>query len=67
MKSNGEKERYIHLNAEFQRIAGEDKAFLISRGNNIMRKTRELFKKTEIPKEIFIQKWALLRAEMVRT
>ena len=53
MKSNGEKERYIHLNAEFQRIAGGDKAFLISRGNNIMRKTRGIFKKIRDTKGIF--------------
>ena len=56
MKSNGEKERYIHLNAEFQRIAGGDKAFLISRGNNIMRKTRDLFKKDRNTKGNFYTK-----------
>ena len=47
----GEKERYIHLNAEFQRIARRDKkAFLRDQckeieGNNRMRETRDLFKK----------------------
>ena len=50
-KSKGEKERYIHLNAEFQRIARRDKkAFLRDQckeieENNRMGKTRDLFKK----------------------
>ena len=50
-KGNGEKERYIHLNAEFQRIARrEKKAFLSDQckeieENNRMGKTRVLFKK----------------------
>ena len=50
-KSKGEKERYIHLNAEFQRIARRDKkAFLGNQckkieENNRMGKTRDLFKK----------------------
>ena len=50
-KGRGEKERYTHLNAEFQRIAGRDqKAFLSDQGkeideNNRMGKTRDLFKK----------------------
>ena len=50
MKSKGEKERYIHLNAEFQRIARREKAFLSDgckeiEENNRMGKTRDLFKK----------------------
>ena len=48
-KGKGEKERYIHLNAEFQRIARRDKkAFLRAKKeeNNRMGKTRDLFKKT---------------------
>ena len=51
MKSKGEKERYKHLNAEFQRIARRDKkAFLGDlckeiEENNRMGKTRDLFKK----------------------
>ena len=51
MKSKGEKERYTHLNAEFQRIARRDKkAFLSDQckeivENNRMGKTRDLFKK----------------------
>ena len=50
-KSKGERERYIQLNAEFQRIARRDKkAFfneqsLIIKENNTRRKTRDLFRK----------------------
>ena len=50
-KSNGEKERYSHLNAEFQRIARRDKKAFLSdqckeiEENNRMGKTRNLFKK----------------------
>ena len=63
-KSKGEKERYIHLNAEFQRIARRDKKVFFSdqckeiEGNNRMGKTRDLFKKVEIPREYFMQRWA---------
>ena len=52
MKSKGEKERYRHLNAEFQRIARRDKKAFLSEQckeieeNNRMGKTRDLFKKT---------------------
>ena len=51
-KGKGEKERYSHLNAEFQRIARRDKKAFLSdqckeiEENNRMGKTRELFKKT---------------------
>ena len=50
-KSKGEKERYKHLNAEFQRIARRDKKAFLSNQckeieeNNKMGKTRDLFKK----------------------
>ena len=50
-KSKGEKERYKHLNAEFQRIARRDKKAFFSdqckqvEENNRMGKTRDLFKK----------------------
>ena len=49
-KSKGEKERYKHLNAEFQRIARDKKAFFSDQckeieENNRMGKTRDLFKK----------------------
>ena len=59
VKSKGEKERYIHLNAEFQRIARRDKkAFLSGQyeeidENNRMGKTRDLFKKIRDTKETF--------------
>ena len=64
VKGKGENERYIHLNAEFQRIARRDKkAFFHNQckeleENNRMGKTRDLFKKIEIPREHFMQKWA---------
>ena len=51
VKSKGEKERYKHLNAEFQRIARRDKKAFFSdqckeiEANNRMGKTRDLFKK----------------------
>ena len=51
LKSKGEKERYTHLNAEFQRIAKKDKKAFLSdqckekEENNRMGKTRDLFKK----------------------
>ena len=50
-KGKGEKERYIHLNVEFQRIARRDKKAFLSdqcreiEENNRMRKTRDVFKK----------------------
>ena len=63
-KGKGEKERYTHLNAEFQRMARIDKkAFLRDKckeieENNRIGKTRDLFKKIEIPREHFMQRWA---------
>ena len=69
-KSKGEKERYTHLNAEFQRTARRDKKAFLSEQckeieeNNRMGKTRDL-KKLEIPREYFIQRWALQRTKMV--
>ena len=62
VKSKGEKERYIHLNAEFQRIARrEKKAFLSGqckeiKENNRIRKTRGLFKKIRDSKGTFMQR-----------
>ena len=59
VKGKGEKERYTHLNAEFQRIARKDKkAFLNDQckeieENNRMEKTRDLFKKIKDTKGIF--------------
>ena len=64
MKSKGEKERYKHLNAEFQRIARRDrKAFFSDQCKEIeeknrMGKTRDLFKKIRNTREHFIQRWA---------
>ena len=64
VKGKREKERYIHLNAEFQRIAGRDKkAFLCDQckeieENNRMGKTRDLSRKLELAREHFMQRWA---------
>ena len=58
-KSNGEKERYTHLNEEFQRIARSDKKAILRdqckdiEENNRMGKTRDLFKKIRDIKRIF--------------
>ena len=58
-KSKGEKERYTHLNAEFQRIARRNKKAFLSdqceeiEGNNRMGKTRDLFKKIRDTKGTF--------------
>ena len=58
-KSKGEKERYTHLNAEFQRIARRDKKAFLSdqckeiEENNRMGKTRDLFKKIRDTKGTF--------------
>ena len=58
-KSRGERERYKHLNAEFQRIARRDKKAFLSdqckeiEENNSMGKTRDLFKKIRDTKGIF--------------
>ena len=63
-KAKGEKEIYTHLNAEFQRIARRDKkAFLSDQckeigENNRLGKTRDLFKKLEIPRKHFMKRWA---------
>ena len=63
-KGQGEKERYIHLNAEFQRIARRDKEDFLSdkcqetEENNGMGKTRDLFKKIRYTREHFMQRWA---------
>ena len=60
-KSKGEKERYKHLNAEFQRIARRDKKTFLSdqckeiEESNRMEKTRDLFKKLGITRERFMQ------------
>ena len=66
-KSKGEKERYIHLNAEFQRIARRyKKAFLCDQWkekeeNNRMGKTRDLFKKMRDTKGTFHAKMGSIK------
>ena len=66
-KSKGEKERYKHLNAEFQRIARRDKKALLSdqckeiEENNRMGKTRDRFKKIRDTKGTFHAKMGLIK------
>ena len=65
-KSKGEKERYKHLNAEFQRRARDKKAFLIDQckdieENNRMGKTRDLFKNIRDTKGTFHAKMGLIK------
>ena len=63
-KDNREKERYTHLNADFQKLARRaKKAFLSGQckeieNSNRMGKTRVLIRKLEIPREHFMQRWA---------
>ena len=72
-KDNGEKERYTHLNAEFQRIARRDKKAFLSdqykeiEENNRMKPLVISSKKLEIPREHFMQRWTQSRTEMVWT
>ena len=67
MKSKGEKERYKHLNAEFQRIARRDKKAFLSdqckeiEKNNGMGKTRDIFKNIRDTKEIYHAKMGLIK------
>ena len=62
-KGKREKERYTHLNGEFQRTARRDKKVFLSEQckkieeNNREGKTRDLFKKIRIPREYFMQRW----------
>ena len=73
MQSKGEKERYKHLNAEFQRIARRDKKAFLSdqckeiEENTRMEMTRDLFKKIRDSKGTFHAKMGSLRTEVVRT
>ena len=66
-KSKGEKEKYTHLNAEFQSIARRDKKAFLSDGckeieeNNRMGKTRHLFKKIRDTKGIFHAKMGSIK------
>ena len=67
VKRKGEKERYKHLNAEFQRIARRDKKAFLSdqckeiQEKNRMEKTRDLFKKIRDTKETFHAKMGLIK------
>ena len=67
MKSKGEKERYTHLNAEFQRIARRDKKAFLSNQckeiekNNRMGNTRDLFKKIRDTKGTFHAKMGSIK------
>ena len=67
MKSKGEKERYKHLNAEFQRIARRDKKAFLSNQckeieeNNRMGKTRDFFKKIRETKGTFHAKMGTIK------
>ena len=61
VKGKGEKERYKHLNAKFQRIVRRDKKAFLSdqckeiEENNRMGKTRDLFRKVEVPRKHFMK------------
>ena len=72
-KGKGEKERYIYLNAEFQRRARREKIALISNAckeieeNNRMGKTRDLFKKVRDTKGTFHAKMGSIKTEMIWT
>ena len=67
VKGKGERERYTHLNAEFQRIARRDKKAFLSdqckeiEKNNRMGKTRDLFKKTRDTKGPFHAKMGTIK------
>ena len=67
VKGKGEKERYTHLNAKFQRIARRDKRAFLSdqckeiEGNNRMGKTRDLFKKIRDTKGTFHAKMGTIK------
>ena len=67
VKSKGKKERYSHLNAEFQRIARRDKKTFFSdqckevEENNRMGKTRDFFKKIRDTKETFHAKMGSIK------
>ena len=67
VQSKGEKERYSHLNAEFQRLAKKDKKVFLSsqckeiEENNRMAKTRDLFKKIRDTKGTFHAKMGSIK------
>ena len=67
VKSKGEKERYTHLNSEFQRIARRDRKVFLSdqckeiEENNRLGKTRDLFKKSRATKGTFHAKMGTIK------
>ena len=71
VKGKGEKERYIHLQAEFQRIARRDKKVFLSdqceklEENNRTKNLEISSRKLQIPREYFMQRWPQKRTEMV--
>ena len=73
VKDKGEKERYTHLNAEFQRIARRDKEDFLNNHFKEVEENIELGRleissgKLEIPREIFMQRCAQLRTEILWT
>ena len=73
MQGKGVKERYTHLNAEFQRIARRDKKAFLSdqckeiEENNRMGQIRDFFKKIRDTKGTFHEKMGSKRTEMVWT
>ena len=71
-KGKGEKKRYTHSNAEFQRIAMRDKTFLNEQckeieENNRIGKTRDLYKKIGDIEGIFHARMAMIKTETART
>ena len=64
VKSKGEKERYAHSNVEFQRIERRDKKAFLSyqckeiEENNRLERLEISSRKLEIPREVFMQRWA---------
>ena len=73
VKSKGEKEKYKHLNVEFQRIARRDKKAFLSyqckeiEENNRKGKTRDLFEKTGDTKGTFHVRMGMIKDRTVRT
>ena len=67
VRDKGEKEKHTHLNAKFQRIARRDKKVILSdqckeiEENNIIQKTRDLFKKTRDTKGTFHEKMGTIK------
>ena len=61
VKSKGEKKRYTHLNAEFQRIARRDKKAFLSDQTTEWETLEISSRKLEIPREHFMQRWALIK------